>query len=84
MHIIDQSVDRLLLTFLQATQLGPKTTNFWLLVHALGEFVKTDGGGFPPLSGEVIDVESDKTVVVVGKSQKKTVLVTPEGRSPQS
>ncbi|CAM9585090.1 unnamed protein product [Ascophyllum nodosum] len=43
----------------EATQLGPKTTNFWLLVHALGEFVKTDGGGFPPLSGEVPDMTSD-------------------------
>lgn len=32
---------------------GTKTSNFWLLARALGEFVKGEGGGLPPLSGEV-------------------------------
>lgn len=40
-------------------QLGPETSNFWLLVRALGEFVKGEGGGLPPLSGEVPDMTSD-------------------------
>ena len=40
----------------QAGKVGPeKTSNFWLLVRALGEFVKGEGGGLPPLSGEVRD-----------------------------
>jgi len=34
-------------------EVGPKTSNFWLLARALGEFVKGEGGGLPPLSGEV-------------------------------
>lgn len=37
-------------------EVGTKTStsNFWLLARALGEFVKGEGGGLPPLSGEVI------------------------------
>lgn len=37
----------------QEMEVGPKTSNFWLLARALGEFVKGEGGGLPPLSGEV-------------------------------
>lgn len=39
----------------QAGKLGPETSNFWLLVRALGEFVEGEGEGLPPLSGEVRD-----------------------------
>eukprot|EP00903_Cladosiphon_okamuranus_P005691 g5653.t1 len=38
---------------------GSKAFNFWLLARALGEFVKGEGDGLPPLSGEVPDMTSD-------------------------
>ncbi|CAM9513780.1 unnamed protein product [Pylaiella littoralis] len=43
----------------EAMEVGPRTSNFWLLARALGEFVKGEGGGLPPLSGEVPDMTSD-------------------------
>ncbi|CAM9847727.1 unnamed protein product [Ectocarpus sp. 6 AP-2014] len=48
-----------LLASAEAMEVGPETSNFWLLARALGEFVKGEGGGFPPLSGEVPDMTSD-------------------------
>ncbi|CAM9327233.1 unnamed protein product [Scytosiphon promiscuus] len=48
-----------LLATAEGLVVGPKTSNFWLLTRALGEFVKGEGGGLPPLSGEVPDMTSD-------------------------
>lgn len=54
---------------------GSTTSNFWLLARALGEFVKGEGGGLPPLSGEVTSPHtSDMTEMTEITSEQREGL----------